>query len=84
MKITPNLIKKNVQYQINCDSSKKKIPFSVPYVTIFLNNFLHLLLNPPKKIVKATLSRLLSSEFEESFTKPFITESTPAYGLHSP
>ena len=28
---------------------KKKIPFSVPYVTIFLNNFLHLLLNPPKK-----------------------------------
>ena len=45
VKITPNLIKKNVQYQINCDSSKKKIPFSVPYVTIFLNNFLHLLLN---------------------------------------
>ena len=24
MKITPNLIKKNVQYQINCDSSKKR------------------------------------------------------------
>ena len=24
VKITPNLIKKNVQYQINCDSSKKK------------------------------------------------------------
>ena len=24
MKITPNLTKKNVQYQINCDSSKKK------------------------------------------------------------
>ena len=62
----------------------KKIPFSVPYVTIFLNNFLHLLLNPPKKIVKVILLRLLSSEFEESFTKPFITESTPAYGLHSP
>ena len=63
---------------------KKKIPFSVSYVTIFLNNFLHLLLNPPKKIVKATLSRLLSSEFEESFTKPFIREPTPAHGLHSP
>ena len=63
---------------------KKKIPFSVSYVTIFLNNFLHLLLNPPKKIVKATLSRLLSREFEESFTEPFITEPTPAYGLHSP
>ena len=43
---------------------KKKIPFSVPYVTIFLNNFLHLLLNPPKKIVKATLSRLLSRELK--------------------
>ena len=24
VKITPNLIKKNVQYQINCDSSKKR------------------------------------------------------------
>ena len=27
----------------------KKIPFSVPYGTIFLNNFPYLLLNPPKK-----------------------------------
>ena len=44
VKIICNLIKKNGQYQINCDSSKK-FPFSVPYVTIFLNNFLHLLLN---------------------------------------
>ena len=45
VKIICNLIKKNGQYQINCDSSEKKFPFSVPYVTIFLNNFLHLLLN---------------------------------------
>ena len=100
---------------------QKKFPFSVPYVTIFLNNLLYLLSNrselslkhfwlvamfllhwvlvscispsisflmllffpgfiyiyiyiycPLKKIVKATLSRLLSSEFEESLTKPFI------------
>ena len=30
---------------MNCDSCKKKIPFFLPYVTVFLNNFLHLLLN---------------------------------------
>ena len=62
----------------------EKIPFSVPYVTIFLNNFPYLNLNPPKKKVKAALLRLLSSEIEESCTKPFIRESTPAHGLHSP
>ena len=28
---------------------KKKNPFSLPYVTIFLNNFPYLLLNPHKK-----------------------------------
>ena len=120
MKISCNLTKKDVQYLVNCDSSKKSVsyfPFSVPYVTIFINNFLHLLLNrcdvklPPvlidcsvftslgsffmhlsehffvvvvvifpwllnikstKKMEKATLSRLLSSEFEDSFTYPFI------------
>ena len=48
VKISCNLTKKDVQYLVNCDSSKKSVsyfPFSVPYVTIFINNFLHLLLN---------------------------------------
>ena len=121
MKISCNLTKKDVQYLVRWDSSKKNVPyfpFSVPYVTIFINNFLHLLLNrcdvklkpvlidcsvftslgsffnafvrtflcccccchfslvtdikSTKKMEKATLSRLLSSEFEDSFTYPFI------------
>ena len=30
---------------MNCDNCKKKVSLFVPYVTVFLNNFLHLLLN---------------------------------------
>ena len=48
MKISCNLTKKDVQYLVSWDSSKKNVPyfpFSDPYVTIFINNFLHLLLN---------------------------------------
>ena len=47
MKISCNLTKKDVQYLVSWDSSKKNVPyfpFSDPYVTIFINNFLHLLL----------------------------------------
>ena len=48
MKISCNLTKKDVQYLVSWDSSKKNVPyfpFSDPYVTIFINNCLHLLLN---------------------------------------
>ena len=48
MKISCNLTKKDVQYLVSWDSPKKNVPyfpFSDPYVTIFINDFLHLLLN---------------------------------------
>ena len=37
---------------MNCDNCKKKFPLFVPYVTVFLNNFLHLLLNRSRCDVK--------------------------------
>ena len=42
------------------------------YIYIYIYVYICIYIKSTKNIVKATLSRLLSSEFEESFTKPFI------------
>ena len=87
VKISYNLTKKDVQYLVNCDSSKKSVsyfPFSVPYVTIFINNFLHLLLNRcdvklPPVLIDCSVFTSLGSFFMHLPEHFFVVVIFPGY-----